>query len=77
MQSLYDYVPGLPPKAWLWYQAQFFEGAVRLERRRGWRVIKAVIKRSTKRGGILRAEELLDRYPELASWQKEVFGDWK
>lgn len=75
--SFYDYAPGLPPEAWLWYQAQFFEGAVRLERRRGWPVIKSVIKRGSKRGGTLRAEELLARFPELVIWQQEVFSDWR
>ena len=76
-RSLYDYVPGLPPEAWLWYQAQFFEGAKQLVRRRGWPVIKAVIKRGNKKGGALGPDELLARYSELSAWQREAFSDWK
>lgn len=59
---------------WLWFQAQFFDGARVLTRKHGVKAIKRLLKMTEENGGLLSEAQVLGRYPELAAWLQSAFA---
>jgi hypothetical protein len=72
--SARDFRPELGLRDWLWFQAQFYEGAGVLLEEEGKGAVKRMKKLRKKGGGELRADELLRRYQELDGWFRGSFS---
>lgn len=72
--SARDYRSDLHLEEWLWFQAQFFRGALTIFAEEGKGSVKAMRKLRRKDDGVLRAERLLRRYEGLEAWYYETFS---
>ena len=59
---------------WLWSEAQFYAAAKLLAEREGKAPAKAVFKLAGKKGGELKAADLVAQFPYLADWLQQAFA---
>ncbi len=68
-----DYTPDLTFRDWLWFQAQFHQGAQALIAKTGKGAVKKMKQLGKKTDGVLSAEILLDRFDPIEEWYRTSF----